>query len=191
LAVCGSERPQSLSAGKLDELRTLAGQIQQQFYEVTLPWSDEGVRLLPAHFYFDLATEMRVFGHAFESKAEELLAIYPSYIEQVRQALNALFREEDYPSVEKLRKKFRIKLEVHPIPTGVTSGSQCRPRSVPGPPARSDANVRQSRQRGTEDLWSRMKDVVSDQPHFRQRDGSCSQREAYVSVEVGNMTLSS
>jgi hypothetical protein len=46
-------------AGKLDELRTLAGQIRQHFYKITLPWSDEGYRLLPAHFYFELSARMR------------------------------------------------------------------------------------------------------------------------------------
>ena len=28
-------------AGRLDDLRTLAGQIRQHFYKITLPWSDE------------------------------------------------------------------------------------------------------------------------------------------------------
>src|ERR1017187_4195336 len=35
-------------ADKLDELRTLAGQVRQYFYQITLPWSDEGFRLLPS-----------------------------------------------------------------------------------------------------------------------------------------------
>ena len=41
-------------AERLDALRTLSGQIRQHFYKITLPWSDEGYRLLPAHFYFEL-----------------------------------------------------------------------------------------------------------------------------------------
>ena len=37
-------------ADKLDELRTLAGQIRQYFYKITLPWSDEGIpSLLPVY----------------------------------------------------------------------------------------------------------------------------------------------
>ena len=48
-------------ADKLEELRTLAGQIRQYFYKITLPWSDEGFRLLPANFYFDLMARMREF----------------------------------------------------------------------------------------------------------------------------------
>ena len=48
-------------AEKLESLRTLAGQIRQHFYKITLPWSDEGYRLLPAHIYFELTTNMREF----------------------------------------------------------------------------------------------------------------------------------
>ena len=105
-------------AEKLDALRTLAGQIRQHFYKITLPWSDEGYRLLPAHFYFELTTQMREFERAFSQSVEEFLEVYPSYIEQVRPELNGLFREEDYPSAEKLRAKFGVKLEVLPIPSG-------------------------------------------------------------------------
>jgi hypothetical protein len=87
-------------AEKLDALRTLAGQIRHHFYKITLPWSDEGYRLLPAHFYFELATQMREFERAFSQSVDEFLEVYPSYIEQVRPELNGLFREEDYPSTE-------------------------------------------------------------------------------------------
>ncbi len=60
-------------AEKLDALRTLAGQIRQHFYKVTLPWSDEGYRLLPAHFYFELTTQMREFERAFSQSIDEFL----------------------------------------------------------------------------------------------------------------------
>lgn len=56
-------------------------------------WSDEGDRLLPAHFYFELTTQMREFERAFSQSVEEFLEVYPSYIEQVRPELNGLFRE--------------------------------------------------------------------------------------------------
>ncbi|MGA9060790.1 MAG: hypothetical protein WB341_03890, partial [Terracidiphilus sp.] len=105
-------------ADKLDELRTLAGQVRQYFYKITLPWTDEGYRLLPANLYFDLTARMREFEAQFEQGVEAFLAIYPQYIEQVRPELNGLFREEDYPKAEKLRRKFGVKLEVLPIPTG-------------------------------------------------------------------------
>jgi hypothetical protein len=148
-------------ADKLDALRTLGGQIRQHFYKITLPWSDEGYRLLPAHFYFDLTAQMREFEQAFSRQVEDFLTDYPTYIEQVRPELNGLFREEDYPSSAKLREKFSVKLEVLPIPSGddfrVTLSAEEQARVA----REIDENVRQSLQRGTEDLWKRLKDVVT------------------------------
>jgi hypothetical protein len=61
-------------AEKLEELRTLAGQIRQHFYRITLPWSDEGFRLLPSNFYFDLMARMREFEARFDQGVENFLA---------------------------------------------------------------------------------------------------------------------
>ena len=148
-------------AERLEALRSLAGQIRQYFYKITLPWSDEGYRLLPAHFYFELTTKMRDFELAFAQQVEEFLAVYPSYIDRVRPELNGLFREEDYPSTDKLRNKFGVKLEVLPIPSGndfrVTLSEEEQARVA----REIDENVRQSLQKGTEDLWVRLKAVVS------------------------------
>jgi hypothetical protein len=147
-------------AEKLDELRTLAGQVRQYFYKTTLPWSDEGFRLLPSNLYFDLTARMREFEASFEQGVEGFLQVYPQYIEQVRPELNGLFREEDYPAAEKLRKKFGVKLEVLPIPTGndfrvqMSAEEQRVAREI-------DTNVRESLTRGTEDLWKRLREVVS------------------------------
>jgi hypothetical protein len=142
-------------------LRALSGQIRQYFYKITLPWSDEGYRLLPAHFYFELTTKMREFEQTFTQQVEEFLSVYPNYIDQVRPELNGLFREEDYPSPDKLRNKFGVKLEVLPIPSGndfrVTLSEEEQARVA----REIDENVRQSLQKGTEDLWTRLKAVLS------------------------------
>ena len=150
-----------MGAGKLEELRTLAGQIRQHFYTITLPWSDEGFRLLPSHFYFDLTARMREFEASFSSGVDEFLLVYPDYIREAHAELGGLFREEDYPAADQLREKFNVKLEVLPIPTGddfrVTLSAEEKARVA----REIDANVRQSLTRGTEDLWKRLRDVVS------------------------------
>ena len=149
------------SADKLDELRTLAGQIRQYFYKITLPWSDEGFRLLPSNFYFDLMARMREFEAGFEQGVESFLAVYPQYIDQVRPELNGLFREEDYPTANKLREKFGVKLEILPVPSGADFRVQMSAEEQARVSREIDANVRQSLTRGTEDLWKRLREVVS------------------------------
>src|ERR1700721_3027836 len=148
-------------ADKLDELRTLAGQVRQYFYQITLPWSDEGFRLLPSNLFFDLTARMREFEASFEQGVESFLQVYPQYIEQVRPELNGLFREEDYPAVEKLRKKFGVKLEILPIPSGNDFRVQMSAEEQARVAREIDTNVRQSLARGTEDLWKRLREVVS------------------------------
>ena len=148
-------------ADKLDDLRTLAGQIRQHFYKITLPWSDEGFRLLPSNFYFDLMERMREFEASFKQGVESFLAVYPQYVEQVRPELNGLFREEDYPSAERLRQKFGVRLEILPIPSGGDFRVEMSAEEQARVSREIDANVRQSLSRGTEDLWKRLRDVVS------------------------------
>jgi hypothetical protein len=148
-------------ADKLDDLRTLAGQIRQYFYKITLPWSDEGFRLLPSNFYFDLMARMREFEASFEQGVDSFLAVYPQYIDQVRPKLNGLFREEDYPAAEKLREKFGVKVEILPIPSGGDFRVQMSAEEQARVSREIDANVRQSLTRGTEDLWKRLREVVS------------------------------
>ena len=79
----------------------------------------------------------------------------------MRPVLNGLFSQEDYPSTDKLRKKFNLRLEVIPIP----SGDDFRVKMSAEEHARVardiDANVRESLARGTADLWERLKEVVS------------------------------
>jgi hypothetical protein len=103
---------------------------------------------------------MREFELAFSQSVDEFLEVYPSYIEQVRPELNGLFREEDYPLVEKLRAKFGVNLEVLPIPSGddfrVTLSEEEQARVA----REIDESVRQSLKRGTKDLWIRLTDVV-------------------------------
>jgi hypothetical protein len=148
-------------AEKLEELRTLAGQIRQYFYKVTLPWSDEGFRLLPANFYFDLMARMREFEASFDAGVDAFLRVYPQYVEQVRPELNGLFREEDYPSAEKLRAKFAVKLEILPIPTGNDFRVEMSAEEQARVSREIDANVRESLTRGTEDLWRRVREAVA------------------------------
>jgi hypothetical protein len=148
-------------AEKLEELRSLAGQVRQYFYKITLPWSDEGLRLLPSNLYFDFTTRMREFEASFEQGVESFLEVYPQYIDQVRPELNGLFRQEDYPAADKLRKKFGVKLEILPIPSGNDFRVQMSAEEQARVSREIDTNVRQSLVHGTEDLWKRLREVVS------------------------------
>jgi hypothetical protein len=163
---------------KLEAIQTLAGKIRNYFYQNTLPWSDEGLRILPADLYFDLTSKMRDFEQEFHSAVDDFLVEYPEYVRSTRPLLNGLFREEDYPDADKLREKFGVKLEVLPIPSGADFRVQLSEEQKTLIAEKIDANVRESLARSNRDLWFRMYEVVS---HFAKRLGDPDAR-LYASV---------
>jgi hypothetical protein len=148
---------------KLEAIHNLAGQIRNYFYKITLPWSDEGSRILSADLYFEFTEKVREFEYEFWKAVDDFLAEYPEYIEAARTHLNTLFCEEDYPTIEKIREKFAIKLEILPIPIGEDFRVQLSEEQKEIIAHEIDSKVRQSLEDGTRHLWHRMYEVVS---HF-------------------------
>jgi hypothetical protein len=148
-------------AEKLEELRALAGQIRQYFYKVTLPWSDEGYRLLPSHLYFEFTNQMSEFKTAYEQLVREFLDAYPTYREQARNSLGLLYRDSDYPDSSGLTEKFDLTTDILPIPCGedfrVTLGAEEKARVA----REIDQQVKQSLTRATCELWSRLMQAVA------------------------------
>lgn len=148
-------------AEKLEELRSLAGQIRQYFYKVTLPWSDEGYRLLPSHLYFEFTNQMSEFKTGYEQLVREFLDAYPTYREQARTNLGLLYRDSDYPDWSKLTEKFDLTTDILPIPCGedfrVTLGADEKARVA----REIDQQVKQSLTRATSELWSRLMQSVA------------------------------
>jgi hypothetical protein len=148
-------------AEKLEELRSLARQIRQYFYKVTLPWSDEGYRLLPSHLYFEFTNQMSEFKTAYGTLVREFLDAYPIYREQARSSLGLLYRDSDYPDWSKLTEKFDLSTDIIPIPCGedfrVTLGAEEKARVA----REIDQQVKQSLTRATSELWSRLMQSVA------------------------------
>lgn len=85
-------------------------------YTLTLPWSDKGWRLLPTANYMQYTEAMRQAIGRFNEAADEFANQYEKLVEEARTKLNGMFREEDYPSVSRVRAKYRASLQYMPLP---------------------------------------------------------------------------
>jgi len=83
--------------------------------ELTLPWDDHGTRLLPAAMYFDYMAKVQAAKTAMEEAYEEFLREIPALKAQARRDLNGLFREEDWPEPDALRRRLSIRIKVMPM----------------------------------------------------------------------------
>lgn len=100
----------------LEEVKKIATNARAFHYENTLPWGDNGDRLLPSTNYFEYIGKQRDFKQQFEDAVQKFISSYPDIKEEAKRRLNGMFNETDYPSLHKLPKKFSMEATFMPIP---------------------------------------------------------------------------
>ncbi len=83
----------------------------------SLPWAMEGARVIKATEYLPFIQELRKRRLEYESTVGAFLEEYPTLRAQAVNQLGDLFNEKEYPSVERLARKFAIEIHFEPIPT--------------------------------------------------------------------------
>lgn len=83
---------------------------------LTLPWSDDGSRILSTTGYNAYTEQMRLRRHAFEASVIEFCGQLPNYINEAKTRLGSMYDPEDYPVGEVIQKKFYLDVEITPVP---------------------------------------------------------------------------
>lgn len=112
----GSYYKSLLDPAIIKEIARCVTAARAAYYKRTLPWSDEGPRILSAAIYFEFMEEMSKHREEFERLTNQFLTDYPYHREEAKRFLGNLFREEDYPEPEALAKKFGWTMRVSPLP---------------------------------------------------------------------------
>jgi hypothetical protein len=113
----GKFQKKLLNCSVLEALHTLSGQIYSYHIENTVAWTDRGPRLLPNEKLIDYKNTMEAFFVEAGLLWEEFLRVYPSRVANVQlNHMGDMFNESDYPTVEELRRKFRMAVSYEPIP---------------------------------------------------------------------------
>lgn len=130
-------------------------------YAQTLPWKDDGWRILPSANYFNYTEEMRRLRAEFDDAVREFLDSYPSLVEEARWQLNGLFNPEDYPSIFKMANKFCFEVEVNPMPTAADFRVDLQADEVARIQKEIEARANKGAQVAMQDLWNRLHGAVS------------------------------
>jgi CHAT domain-containing protein len=100
----------------LAEIHKIVGEARQEHYFMTLPWDDNGYRVLPAAAYTDHTEKMRALSNRFTPGVEALVHQFGQLVEEAKGRLGGLFRPGDYPAPDELRSKFSFETKVMPLP---------------------------------------------------------------------------
>lgn len=145
----------------LKELQKIVNKARVYHYENTLPWFDEGSRILPASLFVDYSAKMRELRSRFENEIAVFADNYPSLIEQARKDLNGLFNESDYPGIETIKGKFGWTIAISPLPTSDDFRVSLSDEEVKKIRSEIEARSTKAVEIGTKDLWERLYKVVN------------------------------
>lgn len=107
-----------VDSGRLAPVEKAARAAREVHATMTLPWLDDGSRILPAATFDAYAAAMRTARREYEAAVEAFVADYSDAVEEARTRLGSLFREADYPSPSCVRGKFSFSFRIFPVPMG-------------------------------------------------------------------------
>lgn len=101
----------------LDAIKALRGEAYLWFRRETMPWDDNGGRLITTKRYLQTMDQAAKYEQRFNALVNAFLGVYQTEISKQAFENGALFDRSEYPSEDEVRAKFRFALNVSPVPT--------------------------------------------------------------------------
>jgi hypothetical protein len=92
------------------------GVIRTAHYKRTLPWQDDGARILPAAAFNDYMAEYRSNKADFDRAVADFCRDYPLHVFNAKRQLNGLFDSNLYPAESEIVGKFSAEVSILPLP---------------------------------------------------------------------------
>jgi hypothetical protein len=146
----------------LKDIQSIVSAARAYHQANTLPWKDEGQRILPAGKFFEYRQRITEFISQFESRVNQFIDNYDDLVNQARIDLNGLFKETDYPPKEKIRNLFGFKFSVNPLadPDDFRIAISQEDENFIRNQVKQD--YKETIRAGMKDLFNRLYDVISD-----------------------------
>lgn len=146
---------------------TAQNAIRTHFYSNTLPWRDNGDRLMPRKQFLVFIPEHEQLKQAFEAEVAKFLDDdYPSAIAKAEFRMGAMFKRDDYPAIGALRGKFYANLDIDAISTAGDFRVEIDAEHADKVRATMEAALEQRLQAAAGDVWKRM---ASTTQYFAER----------------------
>jgi hypothetical protein len=91
--------------------------VRQAVNERTLPWMDDGTRILKGTAFMAFTEAIAGPIRQFDEAVDAFIATYPDIRYEARRRLGDAYAESDFPAVSRLRERFGVKLTYLPVPS--------------------------------------------------------------------------
>ena len=103
--------------GVLDTIVKYAANARAWHLSQTLPWTDNGSRLLPMSNFMNYKKQLGELETNYEALVDKFIVAYPSLVSAAAFQLGTLFDRNEYPDESSLKKKFKFTYSFFPVPT--------------------------------------------------------------------------
>ena len=172
----------------LAETRKLVGDTRNHLhYARTLPWGDNGARLLTTENYFEYNHQMSNSEHQFWQHVDSFCDNYTYEVAKAQASLGDMFDPNDYPHVEEIRSKFAWRLNYTPLPSAgdfrVDIGNEAQQQ------LRDDYDkfYGNQMQKAMNDLWTRLYDRLTKMSERLTTDGEHRHKKTFRDTLVTNL----
>ena len=100
----------------LSAVQHIVSQARAEFYNLTLPWSQDGSRILSADAYLELQARLSTLEIEYRHAVKKFIAAYPALQQRAQTELARLYVADEYPDASALDAKFVWKFQVLPLP---------------------------------------------------------------------------
>ena len=130
-------------------------------YENTLPWRDDGARILPAAQFDRYSKTLREFRSKFDRAVSDFVPRYSDYIEAAKARLNGMFESSDYPPAHEIADRYAFDTAIDPIPDAPDFRVCLQAEDFAAIQASIEARNKVALDAAMRDLWTRLHDTVS------------------------------
>jgi hypothetical protein len=102
--------------GFLDTINKYAASARHWHSTQTLPWSDNGLRLLPMSNFLAYKENLVTLEKNYQALVDKFIVAYPNLVSAAAFQLGDLFDRNEYPDAEKVATKFKFRVNYLPVP---------------------------------------------------------------------------
>ena len=102
----------------LKKVQKAANHTRARFNTLTLPWLDDGERIISINHYGHLKQEISQMRQEFRVEVDEFVEQYADFVgSNAEERMGDLFNSEDYPSTDRIKDRFSMALVPLPLPS--------------------------------------------------------------------------
>ena len=151
----------SLVLGRaLEAVKRAANDARTCHYQHSLPWTDDGARILTAAHFLGYTAKVGEYERRFNAAADDFARDYPSFVTAARSGLGDMFNEADYPPAADVRRRFSVSVDFRPLPCGDDFRVDLSADDVARIKGDIEASVQTATAEAMRDLWRRLYEAV-------------------------------